>query len=354
MQCPSQIPGGVYTVAGMSAFENCNAGPEGLLAYPGYPIPDDKQYYITAVRNTPGNFVGATKKAGFVALCEACLRARGILYSKQSPGDCGSGSSPISGIGSGQIVGLSGQAASGVVGGLGAAGALSGAATFGIGTAVTFAVSAIEGIFQHHSQAVANEQGTICSVARYFNPLVQQIDAAVRSGEISAAQGVAYMKQVTNQAINGLQSILSGTNAASYFIGVLKAFADFANYLYPHIAPELSLSANDPGGAPDFYGTPPGGVNASSNTLTNSAPPPPIRSTAANTYAPAIPGSAPILTPNRLLPGLNTPDYLNRGYNQGTGQSEQAADVPPSINWVMIGAIAAVVAAFVALLAVVG
>lgn len=308
-----------------AGWENCAGVPAGLLPYPGLgsPVFPDSQYRIVAMRNNP------TGKPSFVPPCEANLRARGLIYMKSTPGDCGSGSR-TAGFGSGQIVGLSGTAASGVIGGLGAAGAISGAATLGIGTAVTLAVAGIESVFAHHAQAVANEQSTICAVANYFNPLLKQLDAAVISGAISPDQGIAYVKQVCLQAINGLQSIVKQCNAACYFIGYLKAHADLVNSLYPAISPAPTMGAQAPGSAPSTYGNTPGGVTDGGSIA-------PIRSTSDTSFAylPTGPsdrgGVAPPLTPNKLLPSGNVAsmvDYLNAGYNQQTGQSAQAADVP--------------------------
>lgn len=327
--------------AGTSAWENCAGVPQGLLSYPGLGAYNfsDSQYGIVALRNRPTG-----TNANFPAICEANLRARGLIYYKKTPGDCGGGSAAPGGFTSGQIVGLSGTASSGIVGGLGAAGVLSGPATLGIGTAVSLAVAGIEAVFQHHAQAVANEQATICAVANYFNPIVKQIDKAVATGAISPDEGITYMRQVTQQAISGLQSIYKVCNAACYYIGYLRAHADLVTSLYPALAPAPSLGAQAPGSAPATFGTPPGGVPDSGPT----PPPPPIRATLGNTYAPAGPSAlgslAPPLTPNKLLPSGNTvsgtpgslawtgsgspSDYLNQGYNQQTGQSAQAADVP--------------------------
>jgi len=361
---PATVPttsGPCRTSTGVAGYEDCGAPPMGLAAYPGLPVPRnvEAQYSIVALRNKP-----ARAPSDFPIACEACLRARGILYWHRLAGDCGQ-PVPLTRSSGGQIVGLSGSAASGVIGGLGAVGALTGAVTFGIGTAITVAVGAIEEIFSNHAQAVKREQDTICSVANFFNPVVAKIDQAVRIGAISATQGMTFMRQICDQSIQGLSSIEKACNAACVYIGILKAHKDFAQSLYPAIAPKESISANDPGGAPDYFGTPPGGVNASSNTFGNAAPPPPIRSLPENTYAPAGPSPsglfAPSLTPNRLLPSgcvmefggiFCQSDYLNKGYNQPTGQEAQAADVPTlgNVNWAMWGAIAAIVALFIVLL----
>lgn len=324
----------------VQAYENCGAPPMGLLSYNALD-PNAAAMKAAAASSKPSG-----TKPEYVIGCEAMLRAGGLIYWKTNPGDCPAPQAP-SGITSGQIAGLSGQAASGVVSGFAAVGALSGAATLGIGTAISVAVGGIEAIFQHHDVAVKNEQATICGVAGYFNQAKTQIDAAVRSGQISPDAGVTYLTQVANQAKSGLASILKSCNAACYYQGFCQAFINYARTWYDFIAPNTGVHPQAPGGPPSGYGTPPGGVTVSP---TSPAPAQPNRSLGGSTYAPAT-LSGPPLIPNQSLPGSGAPDYLNRGYNQQTGQSAQGADVPPSgINWNMVAAIAAVVLLVVTLM----
>lgn len=327
-----------------AAYENCSGPPAGGFAYPGpatlAAIPNvQAQIGIVAARNKPPGL----SWPNWPLSVEVVIRARGITYYKQTPGDCGSGAATPTGFGSGQIVGLSGQAASGIVGGLGAAGTLAAPATFGISAAVEVAVAGIEDIFAHHATAVANEQATECAMQNYLNPIIRKIDAAVASGQISDQDGIAYMTQVGNQAINGLQSIVKPGNLAYGTIGLIKSLMDFASFYYPLLSPISAFTANRPGQPPSAFSgiTPPGGVVDGNAT-------PPIRSTSdpGFAYTPAIIPSAPALTPNKVLPsGCSIcPDYLNQGYSQETGQSAQYADVPPSgINWTAIAAIATIV-----------
>lgn len=322
----------------VAAYENCGAPAQGLAAFGVDPN-------VSAIKAAVASSTPRGVNASYPIVCEAMLRAGGLIYFKSSPGDCGAPPT-LPGITSGQIAGLSGAAASGVTGILGTVGVIGGAATLGISTAITAAVGGIETIFAHHAQAVANEQATICSVANFFNSAKRAIDSAVRSGMISPDEGVAYLTQVANQAKSGLATIMNTCNAACYYQGFLQAFINYARTWYDYLAPALIVFPQAPNSPPSSYGTPPGGVT---QTGSLPAPPPPIRSTPGNVYAPAGPAPygplSPPLNTNTALPGnYAASDYLNQGYNQPTGDSAQAADTPPSqINWQTFAAIATVV-----------
>jgi hypothetical protein len=223
------------------AYESCGAPAQGLFGYPGPFTGFDSLYQTIAQRNAPPN-----APADFAAICEANLRARGLIYFKNSPGDCGAPAKPASPL-TGLFLSAGGAGGAIALTGLKSAGIFSGAATLGIGTAVTFAISGIEDIFAHHAEAVANEQQTICSVASYFNPLIAQIDQAVESGQITAQQGIAYLAQAANTAISGLATIEKACNAACVYQAILKAHVDFASSAYPAISPVAS------GAAPGAY-----------------------------------------------------------------------------------------------------
>lgn len=308
----------------VQVYENCGAPAQGLLTYnPSDPF---ASAYAAAVSQSKP----AGAPSSYTLTCEAMLRARGLIYFKTNPGDCGS-AQPLPGVlGGGQIVGLSGSAASGIVGGLGVAGVIGGAATLGISAAVSIAVGAIESVFAHHEQAVQNEQATICSVVNYFNPILRQIDAAVQNGQITPAQGITYVSQVANQAISGLAGIMKQCNASCVYQGILQAHIIFVKTYYPGIAP-LIPAATAPGAPPSGYGTPPGGVTVSAG---NPAPPVPTKSLPVMINS-SSPNNQSLTIPSQST--SSTADYLNSGYNQQTGQSEQLAPIPPSEfpSWIL-------------------
>ena len=329
-----------------TAYENCGAPAQGLQPYGAIGNGTLSAWIAAAVAQSKP----AGAPSGYAVVCEAMLRARGLIYYKQNPGDCGSAGAVPGVLSPPQLVGLSGTAAGGAVAGLGAAGVLAGPATLGISTAISVGVAALEGIFAHHDQAVANEQATICAVANYFNPIMRQLDAAVKSGAISSDTGITNLQQVILTAKNGLVWIIKSCDAACVYAGILQAHLYFAKNYYPSLAPANNIYPQAPANPPDGVGTPPGGVTV---TGTTPPPPPPVRSLPSNTYAPAGPsvgnGTGNGLTSNNQLPGNPlAPDNLNAGYNQQTGQSAQAADVPNvPIDWTMIGAIVAIIALLV-------
>jgi hypothetical protein len=182
----------------------------------------------------------------FVPYCTACLIARGIIYFKNVPGDCGSPTTLD--FSSAQLTGQAGQVASGIA-------AMAGATLPGIGAAVT----AIEDIFEAHAQAVANEQSTICKVAGIINQVFAYYDTLVAQGRLDPSSAYSGMQTFLAQANEQLQTIFKKCNAACVYQGILKAHAQFAQTYYPAIAP-IQASSHAPGAPPAALGTVPGGV----------------------------------------------------------------------------------------------
>lgn len=172
------------------------------------------------------------------------LVARGLIYWRNKPGDCGTQNA------SGTVAPLVGKEVSGslalatgitgaVVGATATATIALGAATAGIG----LLLAPILAIVEHHAAAVQNEQNTICTVAGQANQAIPQIDALVRSGQITAAQGLAALKQVITNLKLGLNPV-SGQgssghpcNAGCCYQAVCDAHVLFAATYYNDIAP---------------------------------------------------------------------------------------------------------------------
>lgn len=185
----------------------------------------------------------------------AHMIARGILYYKKSPGDCGKttalGSNLSSGLKYSQL-GLGSVAAASstpaLVGAAGLTAATAGAiglATFGVGLAIV----PVMAIVQHHIQAVAKSEGTICAVAGASLEAIPQIDVMVAQGKLTAQQGVDALAQLITQLKTALEPV-SGIgksghpcNAGCCYQAILDCHLDFAKIWYPELSPMATPTA---------------------------------------------------------------------------------------------------------------
>ena len=211
---------------------------------------------LTAAKNN----VPPGAPSDFVAACQPALIARGIIYYKIAPGDCGR-ATPL-GLGNAQLTQEAGSAASSgisIAAQLAGAGSgiasMAGAVLPGIG----IAVQAITSIFAAHAQAVANEQKTICSVAAVINQAFAYYDGLVKKGKLSPSAAIAGMQTFISQVNGQLQTIEKKCNAACVYEGQLAAHVTFLNSYYPAIAPASIFSAA-PGASVLSLGGVPGGV----------------------------------------------------------------------------------------------
>jgi hypothetical protein len=188
------------------------------------PLQADYNSVITA--DAPAGVMGAgPQEPGFGNLCEACLRARAVLYYKTSPGDCGTATPLVDPSATDLSVAAS-------VGGSVASAA--GLAIPGLGTII----SLIESIFEEHAEAVQTEETTLCAVSIQATPAIKSIDAGVAAGTITPAQGIANMAQLVQTMNTGLAKIeKTPTDAAAYYVGVMNAHLSFAQIYYPLLAP---------------------------------------------------------------------------------------------------------------------
>lgn len=53
--------------------------------------------------------------------------------------------------------------------------------------------------FAHHAAAVAREQGTLCAVVPHINQELAQVDAAVKSGDLSVAQADSLLDSIDSE-----------------------------------------------------------------------------------------------------------------------------------------------------------
>ncbi len=203
-----------------------------------------------AARNIP-----ASAPKGFALVCEANLRARGIIYYKNNCGDCPAVQKVT--LSNSDLASLATKAGTTGLGvGLAAAGVtgvVAGAATLGLAAVGTV----IATIFANHAQAVKNEQTTICQVSGLTNQIIAQIDAAVAQGKLTPAQGVTAMQGYTTQLISQLQGIEKTCDAACVYQAILRAHADMATTFYAGTAPVTAVKPPAAPAAPPTVTAPP-------------------------------------------------------------------------------------------------
>jgi hypothetical protein len=239
------IPSGSNTVAWWLAI----AHQEGLGGAASDPF---NSYYANIVAQAgQGTGDTSTDQTVWAAWCEACLRSRGLVNAEIALTGAPPCGQPPS-VDVAQQVGLTAAGgAAGVIPGLGAA------------------VGALEDIFTAHSVAVNLEDSVACSVCAEFNSEIGQIDAAVRTGEITPTQGVAYVSSLASQLIAVLQPHSKKGDGYTGYMCCLRAHVAFAPIFYAGTAPGNVVQPLAPGKAPTALGSLPGQVPSS---LANPSP----------------------------------------------------------------------------------
>jgi len=188
----------------------------------------------------------------------------------------------------------------------------------------TMGISALIGLFplffQHHAQAVALEQKTICAAVPAANNLLQVIDQAVRSGQIDAAHGISALQSLENDFANTVAAILkddsSHCNAACVWKKELAAIvAELASEYQDMAAAQAAAAA--PSNAPPLQ-TAPSSVTA-----------PPAPSSPAVT--PARPNTVPAIPYGTVI----TPSSYSSFYAQRAPAAAPASSLP---SWLPIAA----------------
>lgn len=207
-------------------------------------VPQNLQSLAASVA---GNSIPNSAPADFALVCQASLIARGIIYFKSVPGDCGT-QTPLD-LENSQLAGESGKIAIGIA-------SMAGASLPGIGVAV----SVIQQIFANHAAAVATEQATICKVALVINQVIPYYDGQVRAGNISPSTAYAGMQNFLAQVTEQLDAIKKTCDAACVYEGILSAHSRFVQQYWPQIAPP-TIAPQAPGAPPSTLApTAPGGV----------------------------------------------------------------------------------------------
>jgi hypothetical protein len=152
----------------------------------------------------------------------ACLLANRLIYWKVRPGDCGTATKVQPSIG-------------GAIAQQEVAGALS---TIPIAGPMLSMLSQFLP-FQHHAQAVATEQGTLCDVFLNWNGFCNAIEYAIQSGQLPLADAIQRMQSESATLQAEANAIVNGKINSAY--GVVKALKAMtllnAEVVYPSLMP---------------------------------------------------------------------------------------------------------------------
>ena len=264
--------------------------------------------------STAQNHVPTKAPSTFPVACQASLVCRGIIYFKNTPGDCGSPTQID--LSDASIAGSVGNIATGIA-------SMAGATLPGIGPAV----QALQQIFAAHAQAVANEQATICKVSQLINQVIPYYDQFVKRGLISPSTAYAGMQTYLNQAASLLATIEKSCNASCVYTAILQAHSDFVKSYYPQIAP-LGGATHAPGAPPATPSKGPGQVILSGSVGAPVASPEMVEDYFGNEVAVGQPFFA--AAGSQILPGVTgdyfTPDQLAKSNPWGLVASSPISD----------------------------
>jgi hypothetical protein len=185
-------------------------------------------------QNTPKSLVNTKFAKGFAIFAEACLRSRTLLYCNRTPGDGTTPASVSSSAAALRVDSQLGLSAAGIGVGIasklgaitgGLAGAL-GAATAGAGIAIGVLLQ----IYANHAAAVArqaNALGTLCPEA---TAVMNSIDSAVQSGQISQSDGSAALSQLAATFKANTASLYKDCNAFCAYYAILEMQMQISPY----------------------------------------------------------------------------------------------------------------------------
>lgn len=135
------------------------------------------------------------------------IMAHRIPWWKAAPGDCGTQSNVSLG-----NIGIASKAAgieSSFAGGLSTAGIASSITPIltGVGVIASAILLPLSIIGAHHAQAVAIETETGCEISVAYNAFADQLETAVKSGQLSLADALNVLSQAVNQVMGSINSI---------------------------------------------------------------------------------------------------------------------------------------------------
>jgi len=202
-----------------------------------------------------------------------------------------------------------GLALTGTTVGLTATGAVAAAAL----SPFTLGISALIGlfpiIFQHHAQAVAQEQRVLCASVPAANNTLQVIQNAVNSGQIDPAHGISALSSLLSDFTNTVSSIMknnsSQCNAACVWVKELTAIVAELTSQYQDLGTQQQAAASAAAAAAAATATRPNVTSVTGASAASTTSPAGTTSSYANfgTPAPAAPAAMPSWLPIAVIAG---------------------------------------------------
>lgn len=101
---------------------------------------------------------------------------------------------------------------------------------------ISIAVGFVAALFNHHAEAVAKEQTYLCAAFGPANQLLDAIDAAVATGQLSAADAASRLEELATAFAQWTEPVTQNCNEGCILRFELRANIELRNnYLYPQL-----------------------------------------------------------------------------------------------------------------------
>jgi hypothetical protein len=198
-----------------------------------------------SVGNTdyPNGSDNGNNSNGWIAFGLLCLQNRALFYQKRVPGDCGTpkktgGLSALAVTNAG--ANLANSLIQSITKGVGAVPVIGGLATglFDLG-------DEIYNIIAGPDQQILKERAVLCPLSVQVTGYLQQIEQAIKAGQISPANGLSAAQTVLEQAKSALGAISQDpANTGRCYQAFCTAFENFYAAYFPTLAKPAASGSN--------------------------------------------------------------------------------------------------------------
>jgi hypothetical protein len=194
------------------------------------------QDYANVIAEAPSDVRGAV----WDALCEACMRARAMLFCNSTPGDSGTtqsaaASSNALGVSLGKSLGTEEQIGSDAATALGIA-------VPGVGAIAGAALDEVLSIFAAHAKAEEAQSNALSSLSPQVTQAIRQADYAVANGTATPEDAQTFLENVSTQMASSDASLTKSCNAFCGYNAIVAAIAQVSQYYYALIVPAASAT----------------------------------------------------------------------------------------------------------------